>query len=81
MTVRLPVAAAAMAFLFAAGLTIGLFLRGRPVPTPDSRAETESASLYILSDKNLQAVPLDLDLTGYQPIAQPRIIMTQEAKK
>jgi anti-sigma factor RsiW len=80
-SVRLPVAAVAMAFLFLAGLSTGLLLRGRSTPTPASRAETASASLYILSDKNLQAVPLSLDLSGYQPIAEPRVIMTQEVKK
>ena len=80
-TVRLPVAAAAMTALFVAGLGLGLYLRGRGTVRHVPGTGAESHPFYIVSDKAIQTVPLDLDLAGYKPIAQPLVIITQEEMK
>lgn len=77
-TVRLPLAAAAMAALFVAGLGLGLYLRGHGAVRPVLGSRAKSIPFYILSDKAIRTVPLDLDLADYKPIAQPQVIITQE---
>jgi len=81
MTIRLPMAVVAMVVLFLAGLSLGLFLRSQSALTSVFRSKLKSVPFYISSDKSIQTVWLNLDLANYKPIAQPRIIITQEVTK
>jgi len=81
LSIPIPVAAAAMIILFAAGLSLGLALHRQPARLSVSSSQEGSFPFYIASSRFVRALSIDLDLTGYSPIDQPRLIITQEGLK
>jgi anti-sigma factor RsiW len=79
--VRMPVAAAAMAVLFIAGLSLGWILHSQPSALAVSSSEEGFLPLYIASNKVVMALPFKLDLTDYEPINHPGLIITQEESR
>jgi len=79
--VRMPVAAAAMAVLFIAGLSLGWILHSQPSALAVSSSEEGFLPLYIASNKVVMALPFKLDLTDYEPMDHPGLIITQEESR
>lgn len=81
LSVRMPVAAAAMAVLFVAGFLLGSIRHRQEALLSDSSSDEGSSALYIASNKVVRALPFKLDLTDYEPIDHPGLIITQEESR
>ena len=77
----MPVAAAAMAVLFIAGLSLGWILHSQPSALAVSSSEEGFLPLYIASNKVVMALPFKLDLADYEPMDHPGLIITQEESR
>lgn len=76
-----PAAALLMAVLFLAGLFLGISLRGGASAVRGTEGTTAPVAFYFAGGNAVRAVSLDLDLNGYRPLEQPRVILIAEERK
>jgi len=74
-----PAAALLMAALFLTGLFLGIFLRGGAPSGGGLEGTKTPATLYFSGGNAVRAVSLDLD--GYRPLAEPRVILITEERQ
>lgn len=76
-----PAAALLMVVLFLTGLFLGIFLRGGAASGGGLEGRRAAVASYFVGGNAVRAVSLGLDLSGYRPLDQPRVILIAEGKK
>jgi anti-sigma factor RsiW len=76
-----PAAALLMGALFLAGLFLGMSLRGAAPAAGEIGGTTAPMAFYFAGGNAVRTVSLDLDMTGYRPLDQPRVILIAEERK
>jgi len=76
-----PAAALLMAALFLAGLFLGSSLRGGSSAGGGTEGTRAPLTFYFAGDNAIRAVSLNLDISGYRPLDQPRVILIAEERK
>lgn len=81
-SVRIPVPTFAVLAAVFVLMAVGLFIQGQKIselksPLP---AAKKQPTLYMVSESKIQSVPLEADLSGFQPIAKPKVFVSKDSK-
>lgn len=81
-SVRIPVPTFAILAAVFVLMAVGLFIQNQKISELKSplMAAKRQPTLYMVSENKIHSVPLEADLTGFQPIAKPKVFVAKESK-
>lgn len=81
-SVRIPVPTFAVLAAVFVLMAVGLFIQNQKISRLKSPflAAKRQPTLYMVSENKIQSVPLEADLSGFQPIAKPKVFVAKESK-
>lgn len=81
-SVRIPVPTFGVLLGIIVIMAIGLFIQNQKISQLKSplHAARNQPTLYMVSESKIQSVPLEADLTGFQPITKPKVFVAKESK-
>ncbi len=81
-SVRIPVPTFAVLAAVFVLMAIGLFIQSQKISELKSPllAAQKQPTLYLVSESKIQSVPLEADLSGFQPITKPKVFVAKESK-
>jgi len=81
-SVRVPVPTFAVLAAVIVFMAVGLVIQDNKIAELKSPllAAKKQPTLYMVSESKIQSVSLESDLTGFQPIAKPRVFVVKENK-